>query len=379
MAEGPKAAPTTDAASAYDAAGVRYDVLDAGKRAALAAAAATAPGRLAALGGAPVMASQGEPAFVVRLPGVTLASVLECLGTKSVLARRYQEEGGEGRFRDVGFDAVAAIVNDLACVGALPLVVHAYFATGAAGWYADEARFAELVRGWREACEVAGAVWGGGESPTLPGLVAEADIELAGSAVGVVPGAEPILGADLAPGDELVLVASTGLHANGASLARAVAGALPEGLRTPLPSGVELGAALLAPSALYVPLVARLLEAGGVRVTYLSHITGHGLRKVMRADRDLTYRLSALPPVPEVLAELARRAGMDDRAAYGTLNMGVGLVACVRPGGGAEAVRLAAACGLPALVGGVVEEGPRRVVLEPLGVTYAAGELALRS
>ena len=120
-----------------------------------------------------------------------------------------------------------------------------------------------LLEGWRRACADAGCAWGGGESPSLPGLLDEREIELAGAAVGVVPeGAPRSSASELAAGDEIVLVASSGLHANGASLARLLAGRLPDGYATALPSGVTLGEALLEPSLMYVPLVAALLAAG---------------------------------------------------------------------------------------------------------------------
>src|SRR6202044_300903 len=114
--------------------------------------------------------------------------------------------------------------NDLCCVGALPLVANAYFATGASEWYAHAERAGALLEGWQRACLDAGCVWGGGESPSLSGLVAEPDIELAGAAVGALPaGRSAILGEQLQAGDEIVLVGSNGLHANGASLARMLA------------------------------------------------------------------------------------------------------------------------------------------------------------
>ena len=192
--------PGTPGSSAYRAAGVDYEALDAGKRNALTEALATS-GLLAASGGRAVDESRGEPAFVFEAGGQTLAFVVEGLGTKSIIARQVQEQLGVSAFDNVAYDTVAAIVNDLCCVGAVPLVVNAYFATGSSDWYADEDRNGGLVDGWREACVDAGATWGGGESPSLPGLVATDDIELAGSAVGIVPpGRRPILGADLAAG-----------------------------------------------------------------------------------------------------------------------------------------------------------------------------------
>ena len=312
-----------DASASYKAAGVDYDALDAGKRMAMARALATSS-LLAARGGHARDASRGEPAFVFDFDGRSFAFVVEGLGTKSIVARLLHERHGSNRFADVAYDTVAAILNDLACVGALPLVVNAYFATGASEWYHETDRAAALLEGWQRACVDAGCTWGGGESPSLSGLVSGEDIELAGAAVGAVPqGRAAILGEDLRAGDEIVLVASSGLHANGASLARLLADRLPDGYATALPSGRPLGEALLDPSFMYVPLVQALLESD-LEISYLSHVTGHGLLKLMRPVKALSYRISELPPVPEVLAFLVEQAGLDRHAAYSTFNMGSG-------------------------------------------------------
>jgi phosphoribosylformylglycinamidine cyclo-ligase len=362
------------ATASYREAGVDYDALDAGKRLAIAKALSTS-GLLAARGGRALDDSRGEPAFVFELDGRALAFVVEGLGTKSIIARQVLEGQGINRFADVAYDTVAAILNDLCCVGALPLVVNAYFATGASDWYRDGERAGALLEGWRKACDDAGCAWGGGESPSLAGLVDERDIELAGAAVGAVPqGRSPILGEQLAPGDEIVLVASSGLHANGASLARLLAGRLPEGYATRLDSGTTLGEALLEPSVMYAPLVAAAIERG-LTLTYISHVTGHGLLKLMRPPKPLTYRIARLPGVPEVLAFLAERAGLDAHAAYSTFNMGSGYALYCPGGGGQELVALAAELGLDALLAGGVEEGPRQVILEPVGVRFEDAEL----
>jgi len=371
--------PGTPGSSAYRAAGVDYEALDAGKRNALTEALATS-GLLAGSGGRAVDESRGEPAFVFEAGGQTLAFVVEGLGTKSIIARQVEEQLGVSAFDNVAYDTVAAIVNDLCCVGAVPLVVNAYFATGSSDWYANEQRNGGLVKGWREACVDAGATWGGGESPSLPGLVATEDIELAGSAVGIVPaGREPILGADLIPGDEIVIVASNGLHANGSSLARRVADTLPDGYATPLPSsGRAFGEALLDRTPMYAALVRALLASeADVEVHYLSHITGHGLLKLMRPRRELTYTVARLPEVPEVLEFLVARTDMSPAAAYSTFNMGCGFAIYCAPGSGEEVVRIASGLGLAASVAGAVEEGPRRVVLDQIGVVFESGDLDL--
>jgi phosphoribosylformylglycinamidine cyclo-ligase len=360
----------------YSDAGVDYDALDAAKRLAMAKALSTSE-LLRARGGRALDDSRGEPAFAFELGGRCFAFVIEGLGTKSVIARGVLEEQGIDRFAEVAYDTVAAILNDLCCLGALPLVLNAYFATGASDWYAQADRAAGLLEGWRRGCEDAGCTWGGGESPSLAGLVGEADIELAGAAVGVVPeGTRPILGASLGAGDEIVLVRSSGLHANGASLARLVADRLAGGYATTLPSGTTFGAALLEPSVLYAPLVGAILQRG-LELTYISHITGHGLLKLMRPAQPLRYRIERLPEVPEVLSFLVEQAGLDERAAYSTFNMGAGYALYCREGAAQELVAIAAELGYEAERAGRVEEGPREVVLEPLGVRFSDRELAL--
>lgn len=368
---------SSEAQAAYKAAGVDYDALDAAKRSAMARALATSP-LLAARGGRALDDSRGEPAFAFELDGRTFAFVVEGLGTKSVIARQLYERHGIDRFADVAYDTVAAILGDLCCVGALPLVVNAYFATGSSDWYAQPARAASLLEGWQRACVDAGCTWGGGESPSLSGLVSKDDVELAGAAVGAVPaGRSAILGEQLQVWDEIVLVASSGLHANGASLARLLAERLPDGYMTRLPSGRSFGEALLDPSAMYVSLVQALLDAE-VPVSYLSHITGHGLLKLMRSPKPFGYRIERLPAVPEALAFLAAEAGLDAEQAHRTLNMGSGFAVYCRPGAGERVVESARAQGHDALVAGAVQPGPRRVEIEPLGIAYDGEELEFR-
>ena len=361
----------------YSDAGVDYEALDAGKRLAMALALSTSP-LLAGRGARAIDASRGEPAFAFELGGRTLAFVVEGLGTKSIVARQVLEQQGIDRFADVAYDTVAAIVNDLCCVGALPLVVNAYFATGASQWYRERARAASLLEGWRRACSDAGCAWGGGESPSLPGLVDEREIELAGAAVGAVPeGRAAILGEALGPGDEIVLVASSGLHANGASLARLLAGRLPDGYATALGSGRTLGEALLEPSVMYVGLVAELLQSvAAVDV----HQPYNGSRPA-QADAP-----AAGAEIPDSEAaggargvELARRGGRTG-AEGGLLDVQHGRrprpVLRGRDGRSRSSI-WPPAWAYAACVAGVVEEGPREVVLEPIGVRLHGGELEL--
>ena len=361
----------------YRRSGVDYDVLDEVKREAIALAAATAP-LLAASSGAEVGESRGSSAYVFEVHGTTLALVVEGLGTKSIIASDYLDATGISRFADIAQDAVAAIVNDVISVGASPLVVTAYFATGDAAWYGHRDRSLDLLNGWRKACEESGAVWGGGESPALPGIVTPGAIELAGSALGLVPaGRKPVLGRDISVGDKIVLLPSSGLHANGASLARRVAGALPAGLLTELPSGRHLGAALLDPTLIYASFVRELLASPAVP-KFLNGITGHGFLKIMRADVAARYEITELPPVPEVLQYLVDQLGMCPAEAYRTLNMGAGYVAVVNPGDVDDTLRAARKTGHDALVAGEVVEGDRALAIPSLGIEYRDDDFQLR-
>ncbi len=360
---------------AYRHAGVDYAVLDAGKRLAVRAAVATSA-HIEKRGGSVNEASRGESAFVFQAGDQTLALVLEGLGTKSIIARAVAEEG-RNHFDAVAYDTVAAIINDLCCVGARPLVVNAYFATGKPDWFNHEEWYEQLIEGWFNACVDAGCTWGGGESPSLPDLVDGDEIELAGSAVGVIPdGREPILGQHLTEGDEIVLVESSGLHANGSSLARLIAGELQAGYATPLPSGSLFGEALLRPSHMYTELVDSILDAE-LPVTYMSHLTGHGFLKLMRPAHELTYRITQLLGVPEVLGFLVERAGMTPRVAYSTFNMGHGFAIYCGEGFGGKVVESAAKKGLKAIVAGRVESGERAIVIEPLDIEFSGDELRL--
>src|SRR5881409_3928900 len=164
--------------SEYGKVGIDYDILDESKRAAIRNAEATSP-LIAAHGGRVIEESRGASAFVLEIGGQQLAFVVEGLGTKSIIARQWLEQTGEDRFADVAIDGVAAIVNDVASVGALPVVVNAYFATGSSEWHARGVSAVSLIEGWRTGCERAQAVWGGGESPALPDLVSPNDVEIA--------------------------------------------------------------------------------------------------------------------------------------------------------------------------------------------------------
>jgi phosphoribosylformylglycinamidine cyclo-ligase len=270
-------------------------------------------------------------------------------------------------------------LNDIITVGATPVSVHAYWAAGGSDWFADDVRARDLVAGWQAACNRCGVVWGGGETPALAGVVAPDRIDLAASCVGLVrPKSRLTLGEKLAAGDAIVLVESSGIHANGVSLARKVAERLPEGYATRLADGSLYGEALLAPTLLYSPLT-EALAAAGIVPHYCVNITGHGWRKLMRHPGSFSYRIDALPPVPSVLRFVQQQAAIDDREAYGNLNMGAGFALYVASGDATRTVDVAQQVGLRSWIAGRVEEGPKQVLIEPLALGFAGDELHVRA
>jgi phosphoribosylformylglycinamidine cyclo-ligase len=361
----------------YDQAGVNYDLIDPLKVAAQRAAAATA-GHLAAHGFSEVAASRGESAYVLDVGPFYLASIVECLGSKALVADEMQRLTGRSYYDGIAQDTIAMAVNDLVTVGATPLVVQAYWAAGGSDWFGDAQRAQALVAGWKRACDTCGVAWGGGETPALAGIVEAGRIDLAASCTGIVnPKMRLSLGDGLAAGDAIVLLGSSGIHANGLSLARKLVERLPQGYLTEVAPGLTYGDALLAPTVLYSPVTEALYQAGIVP-HYSANITGHGWRKLLRHPATFTYRIDKVPPVTPVLAFIQRHAGLDDAEAYGTLNMGAGFALFVAAADAQRAVDVARSAGVEAWVCGRVEAGPKRLLIEPIGVEFSGESLQLR-
>ncbi len=371
------AAPKPDTPLTYDQAGVNYDLIDPLKVAAQRAAAATAV-QLQAHGHQEVAASRGESAYVVDVGPFYLASIVECLGSKALVADEMQRLTGRSFYDAIAQDTIAMAVNDLITVGATPLVVQAYWAAGGSDWFGDAPRAQALVAGWRRACEACGVAWGGGETPALAGIVEAGRIDLAASCTGLVkPKQRLSLGEALRPGDAIVLLAASGIHANGLSLARKLVERLPQGYLSEVAPGLSYGEALLAPTPLYAP-VTEALWAAGIAVHYAANVTGHGWRKLLRHPGALAYRIHTLPPVPPVLRFIQQHARLNDAEAYGTLNMGAGFALYVAAEDAARTVEVAQRCGVAAWVAGEVQAGAKRLAIEPLNLVFEGDSLQLR-
>ena len=362
----------------YAGSGVDYDVLDPFKRRAQLAGRSTAD-VIRRLGVSEVEKSRGESAYLVETADQYLAHVEEGLGTKNLVADAvYRLIPTRTYYDHLAQDTVAMIVNDMVTVGALPLAVAMHLGAGSSEWFKDERRSADLVEGWRHACQLARCAWGGGETPTLSGVVEPGTVVLAGSAIGIVQPKGRLIRANIQHGDAIVIFGSSGIHANGLTLARAIAERASNGYLTPLRDGRPYGEALLDPTHVYVGLIEDCLTHG-VDIHYAVNITGHGWRKLMRAADPFAYIVEQIPAPQPVFDFIQSVGGVDDAEAYGNLNMGAGFAIYVAEKDVAVVLDVAKAFPFAALRAGHVEKSAtKRVVLGPKNLEYSADTLGVR-
>ncbi|MSU68547.1 MAG: phosphoribosylformylglycinamidine cyclo-ligase [Opitutia bacterium] len=367
-------------ALSYESSGVRYDQLDAFKRACQQAARTTA-GVLADHGYSEPATTRGESAYLIEAADHFLAHVEEGLGTKNLVADAVYAATGKCFYREISIDTVATMVNDLVTCGALPISVAMHAAVGDSGWFADETRTNALVAGFAEGCREAGAVWGGGETPTLGGIVEPEAIVLAGSAIGKIFPKNLRITGDVRDGDQIIFLASSGVQTNGLSLCRKVAAQLPQGYQTPIGHGDlrTFGEALLAPSVIYVAFV-RECQRRGLKLNYVAHVTGHGWRKLMRLDEPFVYEITDPRPAPALFQFLQEAGPIEQREMYATFNQGVGFAAYVAPENVVAVLAAAKDTGYDAwLAGNVQKDGTRKAVTVPsLGLTFGGETLQVR-
>lgn len=230
----------------------------------------------------------------------------------------------------VGIDLVAMCVNDLVVQGAEPLFFLDYFATGKL----DPDQGAAIVGGIAEGCRQAGCALIGGETAEMPGMYAGGDYDLAGFAVGAAERGKLLPAGDIAEGDVILGLASSGVHSNGYSLVRKIVAlsGLAWDAPAPFAAGQTLAEALMTPTKIYVkPLLKAIRETGAIKA--LAHITGGGfpeniprvLPKHLAAEIDLDA-----VKAPAVFSWLSKTGGVAANEMLRTFNCGVGMIAVVQ-------------------------------------------------
>ena len=372
----------SEARPAYAAAGVDVEAGDRAVELMRAAVERTRRpevlGGLGGFGGAvTIPAGYREPVLISSTDGV---------GTKTAIAAAL------GRYDTIGRDLVAMCADDVVCSGAAPLFFLDYVAVGRL----EPEHVADLVAGVAAGCEEAGCALVGGETAEHPGLMQPGEFDLAGFCVGVVERDQWLDGEDVAVGDAIVGLPSSGLHANGYSLVRSLISKWDLDLSRPyqeqliLSLGAEaaaaaievepaqtlstLGEVLLTPTRIYSGTLLRLraaLNAGGHDIHGIAHVTGGGLpANVPRAlPRGAAARLDPEAwRMPSVVRLVAALGGLDDIETRATFNAGLGMVVVVPPESVESTIATLADDGVAAAVVGEVvpDDGGPRYVEGPL-------------
>ncbi len=361
----------------YDKVGDNYSTKDPIKVLAQKEASKTSR-NLIAHGFKEIIETRGESAYVWKQGEIYMASAIEGLGTKNIIADDVRKLTGKTYYDVVAHDTVASIINDLISVGATPLVLHAYWGIENNEWLSDKKRMTDFINGWTNACNLAGVSWGGGETPTLQGVMKKNQVEIGGSAVGIIKKKKRlILGSKLRTGDRIILVKSTGINANGASFIRALAKKLKNGYAAKLPSGRIFGEAIMSKSNIYATLIRELLDKN-IDVHYLSNITGHGLRKIMRASVDFEYNIQKLHKRSELFEFIQKEADMNNTEAYGTFNMGQDYAIFVPEKEVLKTLNIIKSNGFSGLDSGYIKKGTKKVIIEPISVVFEGNTLGVR-
>ncbi|MDR1765157.1 MAG: phosphoribosylformylglycinamidine cyclo-ligase [Lachnospiraceae bacterium] len=315
------------------------------------------------------------------------------------------------RHDTVGIDCVAMCVNDVACAGGEPLFFLDYVACGKN----VPEKIAAIVGGVAQGCVQAGAALIGGETAEMPGFYPEDEYDLAGFAVGIADEKDIITGKDIAPGDVLVGIASSGVHSNGFSLVRKILGGAGFGGRVggmqaacaadaeskaavakPGPAsggatgaddpgadcdaqsrlgkalgiyeprlGQTWGEALLAPTKIYVKALGAV-KGAGVRVKGCAHITGGGfyenIPRMLPEGIHANIRKDSYP-VPALFPLLASHGDVAETMMYNTFNMGIGMVLALSPRDADAAMSAICLAGEKAYVIGEAMSGHRGVTV----------------
>jgi phosphoribosylformylglycinamidine cyclo-ligase len=306
-------------ADAYAASGVSISDSDATVDAIVGVLRAIEPGRASRVVDLP-----GHYASVLRVTNdLGIAIGTDGVGSKLVVAEE------TGRLETVGIDCIAMNVNDVVCVGAEPIAVLDYLAVE----QADPAAAAAIARGLKAGAEAAGVEIPGGELAVLPELIrghpSPHGFDLCASCFGTVALDRIVTGADVAPGDALIGLPSSGIHSNGYTLARRALAALDYADTPPELEGATVADALLEPTVIYVRAVLELLRSD-IPVRGLAHITGGGLTNLLRLNKGVGFAVTDPLPVPGIFALVQRLGGVSDREMWDVFNMGCGFV-CVVP------------------------------------------------
>ena len=276
-----------------------------------------------------------------------------------------------GRHDGVGIDLVAMCANDLIVQGAEPLFFLDYYACAKL----DQAVAAAVVASIAEGCRLAGCALIGGETAEMPGMYAPGDYDLAGFCVGAVERDKVLTGGDIAPGDVILGLASSGVHSNGFSLVRRILAEAGWDLAAPSPAhgGKTMAEVLLTPTRIYVRALLPLVQER--RIKGLAHITGGGIvENIPRVLPEDCHALidTARWDLPPVFAELQSAGPVAAVEMARTFNCGIGMAVIVAPDLAAVVASALEAAGETVIEMGRIEAGKRGCTIFGRGGTWGS-------
>lgn len=320
-----------------------------------------------------VRQSLGEPATLIDFKKYDfyLAFKTDGVGTKSLISDTMAKKSKKVSklYSGLGIDLIASNVNDLICLGATPIALSDEVAAGSYQTFTNKELIKGLYEGFERGCKEAGITIPSGESPTLTDIVDKNSISITGSSIGIIkPKDKAIFGQNLKEGDAIYGLKSNGIHTNGLSLARKLVEKLPDGYFTKF-GKKTIGEELLTPTRIYVKPILEMIDKG-IKIHYMSNISGSAFRKIMRAKKNFTYIIEKIPVKHKILEYLQKIGNIPDDEAYETWNMGLGFVIFAPE---SEYKKMKEICrkykiGFSQI--GYIIKGPKQVIIKPLNIIY---------
>jgi phosphoribosylformylglycinamidine cyclo-ligase len=305
---------------------------------------------------------------LIEFPDCYLVDVLEALGSLGKLADDIYRLTGKDYYYQVGWGNAATIINDLISVGATPLTLKLFVAAGNEKWFEDKKRWKNLINGFKDAAKHSNALWNGGETQTLVGIISSGSSVLAGSSTGVIkPKYRLIDENNIRENDTIIFFESSGIHTNGITLVRKLF----------QDDHKNLTKAIDKKTIIYAPLMSKILK-NNIKIHFASHITGHGWRKIMRAKKNFVYKIDKISNPPEIFEIIQRKAKLTDLQMYSDFNMGVGYAIFISQKDARDVLSIARKMKIRAFIAGKVESGERKVVINPLNIVFEGKTLKIR-
>lgn len=323
--------------------------------------------------------SLGEPAALLDWldEDFYLAFKTDGVGTKSLIAETMAPIAGKKHwpnsriinlYAGLGIDLIASNVNDLVCLGAIPLALSDEVAVGNFRKFLDQDFVKGLLKGLKRGCQEAQITIPCGESPTLTDVIKPGVYSLTGSSIGIIrPKKQAIFGQNLQAGDIIYGLTTDGIHTNGLSLARKIVEKLPKGYFTAFGKRT-VGEELLRPTRIYSQIILEMIK--NLEIHYLSHISGSAFRKISRAKKSFTYVIDNLPKPPKILTALQKWGRVSNSEAYETWNMGLGMAIFAPADQEKKMLNICRKDKIGFIKLGRVESGQKKVIIKPLNITY---------